>query len=110
MQTHILVLAFLAVYQLSSRVNISPRVAASLVIATPFIMTLILRLIYGSDISHLMGWGDVIILTFQFAAYYFIFHRSQHDESIASWIGWGVAGLLVIPVLSAGLAMMSIFR
>ncbi|MNH21861.1 hypothetical protein D3C85_861700 [compost metagenome] len=101
MQAAVLALTFLAVYQMSNRIRIPPVFGASIVIATPFVLTLLLRFIYSSGSLNILRWSDLLILLFQFVAYLFIFYRSQHEESISSWIGWGVSGLLIVPILSA---------
>lgn len=92
-------LAFTALYQLSSRTNIRPLVSACIVALVPFSYALIIRTIFGVSPLNLVQWSDVFMLTLQFAAAFLVFYKLYYDDSHATWIIWGVLGLMTITIL-----------
>lgn len=96
MQILILVLTFLAIYELSNRIKISPWVGAGITALTPFFFVLIIRSIRGYD---LIRWYDIAMVALFFVSYWFVFHKSQHDDAIVSWVSWGVVGLVIVPIM-----------
>ena len=78
--------------------KISPAFAAGFVVAIPLILELILRSIRGASLVNLIRWYDVAIVALLFMSYLFVFHKSQQDDTIVSWIGWGVSGLVIVPI------------
>jgi hypothetical protein len=99
MQPLVLVITFLAVYQLSNRIKVSPKYCSGIVVSVPFLLDLALRHIYGANISNLIKWHDILTLALLYTAYLFVFHKSQQDDSVVHWIEWGVVGLIIVPVL-----------
>lgn len=99
MQLPILVITFLAIYQLSNRIKIKPAYGSGIVVSVPFLLDLTLRHIYGAGMSHLIRWHYIVTLILFYMAYLFVFHKSQQDDSIVHWIEWGVVGLVIVPIL-----------
>lgn len=91
----VLVILFLAVYQLSNRIKISPKVAAGIIVLSSYILSVTFRIIYD---FRPINWYDIVMAILLFFAYMFIFHKAHQDDSIVSWIGWGVAGLVIAPL------------
>jgi hypothetical protein len=92
----IIALAYVALYQLSSRVTIKPIVSATIIALTPFFYNIVIRTIYGVNI---ISWTDILTTVLQFATAYVIFYKLHYDDSLLVWILWGAFGLISIVIL-----------
>jgi hypothetical protein len=89
-------LVFIALYQLSSRVTIRPLTSACIIALVPLIYTLLIRIIFKASPQDILRWSDILMLLFQFVAAFLVFNKLDYDDTPATWIVWGVGGLIVI--------------
>lgn len=93
---------YLGLVKLSTSLSPGKLLSAAAVTLLPLAFVLVQRYIYisGFDLpltGNLLTWTDVVVSTVQFIAAVYIFHKiEQTDAGYTAWLGWVVAGLIVI--------------
>ncbi|HMI09148.1 MAG TPA: hypothetical protein VK497_01980 [Candidatus Saccharimonadales bacterium] len=99
--TLVTVFVFVGVIQLSARFKFHPVLSSSLVVFSPFLLTLLLRSIFfsqdGFSLYNLLSWRDIVVVILQFLASLLLFYKIRYEEdSLAAWFGWSLAGMIII--------------
>jgi len=100
----LIIAAYLVALQLAIRTNTNALLCSFVAVGLPYIVNTIVLwiLIQGSSaviLADLFSVTSVITFVLQLFVGFIVFKKIQNDDSIASTIGWSIAGFVVIVML-----------
>lgn len=77
-----------------------PLFSATIVVVLPFLLTKLLWYLYlvgfNLPLEQLFSWSDILLLPAQFIVATVVFYKLRANDSLESWLLWGIVGLVGI--------------